>query len=309
MNWILHHYDFSNFSEKVRLMLGFKGITWDSVQIPSHMPKPSYTPLTGGYRRTPSLQIGADIYCDTRLIADVIENHHPDPSYFGNSSRTRVLARSIADWVEARAFWPIALYITGINADQFPQDFHRDRATLHGKPTPDVQRVKAAAPKYLAQMRSELASIEDLFREGSSFVLGDTFTIADIAVYQMPWFLDTIEPGHGFVDDMPLTRQWMARVAAIGHGQFTSLDAEVAIERANQFAPQIISATQNPLPERFEAGDIVSVSPTTEVSPATGELVYADDERIVIRVANDRVKCVHVHFPRSGYRLSKFRSA
>jgi len=76
MKWILHHYDFSNFSEKVRLMLGLKGIAWDSVEIPSHLPKPDYLPLTGGYRRTPSLQIGADVYCDTHLIAEVIEAHY-----------------------------------------------------------------------------------------------------------------------------------------------------------------------------------------------------------------------------------------
>lgn len=260
MNWILHHYDFSNFSEKVRLMLGFKSITWDSVQIPAYMPKPTYTPITGGYRRAPSLQIGADVYCDTRLIADVIEEHHPDPSYYGNSARARVQARALADWVEARAFWSIALYITGINADQFPQEFHRDRATLHGKPMPDIERVKASAPKYLAQMRSELSSIEDLFREGAEFVLGETFTIGDIAVYQMPWFLDTIEPGHGFLDDMPLTREWMARVRAVGHGHFSALDPESAIARANESTPHLIDAPQNALPERIKPGETVSVS-------------------------------------------------
>ena len=65
---ILHHYDVSNFSEKVRLILGLKELSWDSVQIPATAPKPDYTPLTGGYRRTPALQIGADVYCDTRGI-------------------------------------------------------------------------------------------------------------------------------------------------------------------------------------------------------------------------------------------------
>ena len=67
-NLILHHYDFSNFSEKVRLVFALKQIGWDSVIIPSYLPKPDYLPLTGGYRRTPALQVGSDIYCDTRLI-------------------------------------------------------------------------------------------------------------------------------------------------------------------------------------------------------------------------------------------------
>ena len=37
---ILHHYDFSNFAEKARLMLGFKGLAWRGVEIPPIAPKP-----------------------------------------------------------------------------------------------------------------------------------------------------------------------------------------------------------------------------------------------------------------------------
>ena len=67
---ILHHYPTSPFAEKVRLVLGYKNLAWKSVVIPQIMPKPDLQALTGGYRKTPVLQIGADIYCDTALIAD-----------------------------------------------------------------------------------------------------------------------------------------------------------------------------------------------------------------------------------------------
>src|SRR5689334_19212590 len=36
-------------------------------------PRPELMPMTGGYRRTPVLQIGADIYCDTQLILRVLK--------------------------------------------------------------------------------------------------------------------------------------------------------------------------------------------------------------------------------------------
>ena len=36
---ILHHYDFSNYSEKVHLVLGLKGLFWWSVAIPPVLPK------------------------------------------------------------------------------------------------------------------------------------------------------------------------------------------------------------------------------------------------------------------------------
>ncbi|MDP1969054.1 MAG: glutathione S-transferase N-terminal domain-containing protein, partial [Burkholderiaceae bacterium] len=58
---ILHHYANSPFSEKVRLILGYKSLAWKSVLVPSLMPKPDVQALTGGYRKTPILQIGADI--------------------------------------------------------------------------------------------------------------------------------------------------------------------------------------------------------------------------------------------------------
>ena len=65
---ILHHYEASPFSEKVRAVLGYKQLEWQSVLIPRIMPKPDLVALTGGYRKTPVMQIGRDIYADTHLI-------------------------------------------------------------------------------------------------------------------------------------------------------------------------------------------------------------------------------------------------
>lgn len=308
MKWILHHYDFSNFAEKIRLVFGLKGIEWDSVTIPSHLPKPDYTPFTGGYRRTPSLQIGADVYCDTRLIAEVVEAAFPTPSLYPGPPRTRVLARSVADWAESRLLWPAALYVTGINADRFDLDFHLDRAVLHGKPAPDVARVKASAVKYLGQLRSELATIEDLFTAGDEFVLGERPSLADIALYCVPWFLDLIEPDHGLLEKMPATRKWMQGVAAIGHGQRTDIDVAGAFEQANEATPRACGASTVRAPEDIQIGDRVRVSPLDENSPATGTLAYVDDERISITVTSERVREVRVHFPRSGYKLSRARN-
>jgi len=74
---ILHHYETSPYAEKVRLGLGLKGLAWASVEIPVIMPKPDLTALTGGYRKTPVLQIGADVYCDSQLIMRELERRHP----------------------------------------------------------------------------------------------------------------------------------------------------------------------------------------------------------------------------------------
>ncbi|MGT2494490.1 glutathione S-transferase N-terminal domain-containing protein [Cupriavidus basilensis] len=74
---ILHQYATSPFSEKIRLLMGAKGLAWQAVEIPPILPKPDVVALTGGYRRTPILQVGADIYCDTALICEVISSVAP----------------------------------------------------------------------------------------------------------------------------------------------------------------------------------------------------------------------------------------
>ena len=84
---ILHHYPTSPFSEKVRLVLGYKNLSWQSVVIPMIMPKPDVVALTGGYRKTPFMQIGADIYCDSALICDVLEHIQPTPALFPEMRR------------------------------------------------------------------------------------------------------------------------------------------------------------------------------------------------------------------------------
>ena len=95
---ILHHYETSPYSEKVRLGLGLKGLAWESVEIPVIMPKPDLTALTGGYRKTPVLQIGADIYCDSQLIMRELERLHPSPSFYPAGHGA---ADALAWWADA----------------------------------------------------------------------------------------------------------------------------------------------------------------------------------------------------------------
>ena len=104
---ILHHFATSPFSEKVRIAFGIKQLTWKSVQIPSIMPKPDLMPLTGGYRRTPVLQIGADIYCDTQLIMLELEKRAPQPPLLPPGQAGE--ARAIAMWVDRNIFWSSAV--------------------------------------------------------------------------------------------------------------------------------------------------------------------------------------------------------
>ena len=66
--FILHHYPFSPFSEKVRALLGYSKVPWHSAITREAPPRPILEQLAGGYRKVPIAQIGADIFCDSRTI-------------------------------------------------------------------------------------------------------------------------------------------------------------------------------------------------------------------------------------------------
>lgn len=309
---ILHHYDFSNYSEKVRLVLGLKGLGWRSVDIPAYAPKPDYTPLTAGYRRTPALQIGADVYCDTQLIADRLESLAPVPSIYPDDNPAgRTQLDALVYWAEHSVCRPLALYITGVHAARFTAAFHADRARLHGKPCPSEAQVRASAQKYLPQIGPQLEKIESLFADGRTWVLGPTPTLADFALYEAPWFLQTIGGKEALPSGLPRLRAWMARVAAIGHGVMEAFDPAAALDVARSAEPATLpdDSAGDFSPEGLEPGDRVRVMPLdNQDTPASGELVAIDQQRIVLATDGPRTGRVHVHFPRLGYRCGRLRS-
>src|SRR5580698_104329 len=121
---ILHHYDASPFSEKVRLLFGIKALAWRSVLQPNIMPKPDLVPLTGGYRRIPVLQIGADIYCDTQVIMAEIEARQARPAVVRGSDWAVNL------WADRLFFQSTVAVVFGEMADAVPKDFIADREKL-----------------------------------------------------------------------------------------------------------------------------------------------------------------------------------
>lgn len=133
---ILHHYPASPYAEKIRLMLGFKGLAWTSVIIPVVMPKPDVVALTGGYRRTPLLQIGADVYCDTALITDLLEQRAPSPTLYPFGDSFTMQAMQLAESVLFNVAVPIAfqpdnikIFITDTKPD-FLATFGADRVAM-----------------------------------------------------------------------------------------------------------------------------------------------------------------------------------
>src|SRR5690606_34772850 len=122
---VLHNYAFSPFSEKIRTTLGLKRIAWRSVAVAPLPPRPLLAALTGGYRRIPVLQIGADIYCATHPILPALERLQPEPSLYPNDCEG--LARGMAFACERAVLIPTIGVLVHYIGDALPPEFIKDR--------------------------------------------------------------------------------------------------------------------------------------------------------------------------------------
>ena len=302
---ILHHYPTSPFAEKTRLMLGYKNLPWKSVIIPAVMPKPDVVALTGGYRKTPVLQIGADIYCDTALIADVLEHLQPEPALYPEPSKG--MARTLAHWADTTLFWTAMAYnfqpkgaaqMFGNAPPEAARAFGEDRKAMSAGMT--RLRPADAAAAYKSYLRRLSDMLDDW-----PFLLGEVPCIADFAMVHPLWFTRVrTSVLADILNATPAVLEWMDRIAAIGHGTMEKFSASEAIA---------VAAAAMPLPlhddifqdeHGIALGSRVLVSSESFGPEATeGELMAATRMHFTLRRTDERAGTVHVHFPRIGYSL------
>jgi glutathione S-transferase len=305
---ILHHYANSPFSQKVRWVLGLKGLDWQSVTVPVMMPKPDVLALTGGYRRTPFLQIGADIYCDTALMCRVIDALAPQPPLYPSALLGQ--ASLLAQWADSALFWaavPLTLQLggpTGILPDATPEflkAFAADRAAMSAG-------LRRAGPHDgRAQVASYFGWLEQMLADGRRFMLGDAPCVADMAIAQSIWFM-RLSPGVAaeLLPPYPQLLAWYERVEAFGDGRsrpLSSSDALALSATARGHAPCQVAPGLG-----FEAGAEVSVNALDYgADPVVGRLVGLSGDEVVLARHDERAGLVHVHFPRIGYQIKAER--
>jgi len=297
---ILHHYDLSPFSEKIRRILAYKKIPWCAVEQPLMAPKPELTPLTGGYRRIPVMQIGADVYCDTALIARELEARFPEPTIIPAS-----LAGSIAvieDWADHRLFmFAVPPTLMGL-MDALPPGFLDDRAAM--TPAFNEDALAGAAPHALGQFRHALGELDSQLGE-SPYLLGDDFTLADAACFHVVNFmLNNPELGVE-METRPALGAWHQRIAGFGPGDVTAMAAADALGVAREASPAATSSESQDAPD-FGIGDTVTiVADDYGQETTTGNVTQILANRVTVVREDADLGTVAVHYPRAGYRISR----
>lgn len=313
---ILHHYPSSPFSEKIRLILGQKKLAWKSVFIPPIMPKPDVQALTGGYRKTPVLQVGADVYCDSALICDVLEHVQPEPALY--PAHLKGVARIFAQWADSTLFWAAMAYnvqprgaahIFGGQPPEAAKAFSEDRKAMA------VNMTRLRPADATSAYRSYLRRIAHMADE-HDYLFGMEPCVADFAAYHPLWFTRTQVPLLADVlGATPSVLEWMDRMQAMGQGLPEKFSAGAAVEVASNAEPMppghnllIDSAFQDD--HGIDLGSRVTVTAESfGPEPTEGVLLAATRTHYTLQREDPRAGMMHVHFPRVGYVLRKAEGA
>ncbi len=301
---ILHHYWPSPFAHKVRLALGLANAKWLSVEIPRVPPKPLLTPLTAGYRRTPILQIGADIYCDTQNIVRELADFGFSQALFPEGCMSKALAFSA--WIDGAVFELAARVVITNALDTAPSEFIKDRGDLYFEPGWTNKKLNHDLSSVVLQLDAQLKNIDDILTCGEN-ICSKELSYADVSVAYLAWFLrGRWEAGPKVLSRYPNICRIENAVYDCGEGQYQDLGGKEAMKIANDNIPKSLVGIDGSVMTELSLNQRVGIRPRTQSSDPTvfGELRYLDRQRVSINNNEKEVGAIAVHFPISGYEIN-----
>jgi len=290
-------------TEKVRVVLGMKGLSWKSVMIPRLPPKPNLMPLTGGFRLTPVMQIGADIYCDTQCIIRELERRFPDPTLFPGGAEG--MAWGIGQWTDGPLFKDVVTVALVEMSPNMPPEFLADRGPLYFGADFSLEDIKARYAECLANARAQFGWMDDRLKS-RDFMLGPEPGLPDALAYYPVWFLrDRMADAEGFFPQFQNLVAWERRVKAIGHGRPEEMSDLAALDFAKAADPETPEQDDTGDPLGLDLGDEITVKPVAGGPQVAGDLHGLSANHVAIMREDEQVGRVCVHFPRVGYRIKR----
>jgi len=304
---ILHQYEMSPFSEKVRRLLAWKRLAWRAVRAPAVMPKPDLTALTGGYRKIPVLQIGNHIYCDSALIARVLEARAPTPTLYPTP-----MADSVAEWADSAFFEAVVpLIMRPTRFDDLLKWLTKDEL---GKIADDRREMRENARRVTPSakiMRSRLGLFLERFDTtltGQAYLLGSEPSIADFSAYHSAWMLAAVAPES--LSAYPHLRAWMQRIEAFPEPSIAPMSSEEALRVSREGAAnwQPTATFSDPLGLGLNQQVVVRAS-DYGCDAVEGALVSSTAAEFVLERVDERAGTVYVHFPRIGFDIEAAKAS
>jgi len=290
----------SPFSEKIRKIFAYKKVSWRAVEQPVIMPKPKLIPLTGGYRRIPVMQIGADVWCDTGIIIRKLDELFPEPTLYPPG--TIAASHIVNMWADRRFFFATTPVIFEKLAPLIGKEFIEDRSKM--MQGANFAEIPALAPDARNYVRAYLDTLDQSLGE-KPFLLGDTFTLADAACFHCVWFLRAEPSSFALAEKLPNVMRWFQRIDAMGYGDVKLMEPDEALRIAKSSTPATAESSDSNDPNGLKPGMRVSVTPDDYgLDPVTGVVVASSLYEIAIEREHPEVGKVVNHFPKIGFRIA-----
>lgn len=302
---IFHHYPQSPIAEKIRMTFGIMGMEWQSVHIPRIPPKPLLMPLTGGYRRTPVLQLGSDIFCDSQSIAGQLRLQNSKASAYQLSNKAFELI--LGSFGETILFSLTVRVVLTSSMGVAPEEFIKDRGSLYFEPGWTVEEMRDSLPSILMQLQAAFDLINHHLLENGPFINGDRPSYSDAVVQHCVWFLcGRFEGGDEFIEPFDAICKQRDLIASLGHGTSHDISAEQALETAIKNPPKAPKGINCTYTGGLKYAQKVKIRPNGRTSDpdVIGALRYLDETLIIIDYAHEDAGQVAIHFPVLGYQIS-----
>ena len=299
---ILHQYDISPFSQKAQKMMGLKGLSWQSVEMPMIAPKPDVEALTGGYRGTPVLQIGRDVFIDNWMIARALDEFDSNGPAINAQGGLREAA--LYAWGE-RLFTPLLHAALAAYQSEWDADFLADRKQVF--PDVDFDALEVSDPDRRSQVRAYLGTVESQLGLGQDFLGGVQADGWDIHVWGMVWMIHSALPAlMPIVGTLPRLTDWYERMSALGTGDREDAEIDVAWQALKDGPARSLPKTSAQEPLAQWVGEVVDISAgSADRGSASGRLLAVDQEQVVLGVEPISGESAQVWFPRFGYHLQQ----
>ena len=299
---ILHQYDISPFSQKAQKMMGLKGLSWQSVEMPMIAPKPDVEALTGGYRGTPVLQIGRDVFIDNWMIARALDEFDTNGPAINAQGGLREAA--LYAWGE-RLFTPLLHAALAAYQSEWDADFLADRKQVF--PDVDFDALEVSDPDRRSQVRAYLGTVESQLGLGQDFLGGVQADGWDIHVWGMVWMIHSALPAlMPIVGTLPRLTDWYERMSALGTGDREDAEIDVAWQALKDGPARSLPKTSAQEPLAQWVGEAVDISAgSADRGSASGRLLAVDQEQVVLGVEPISGESAQVWFPRFGYHLKQ----
>ncbi|HYC57091.1 MAG TPA: glutathione S-transferase family protein [Candidatus Binatia bacterium] len=222
----LYQFEISPFCDKVRRILDYKGVAYEVREI-SMQEAVTKVRKVNKVGKLPAIEHEGRCLGDSTEIAYYLEERFPSPSIFPADAREKGMVHVFEDWAdESLYFYEMFLRFTlGHNAEKWVPILCANDSDIVRRAGRFIipRHMKAILVKQGLGRKSRKQVLTDVRRhfqhlsgllEGRTWLVGDSLTLADIAVFAQLACVCGAKEGAAMRGEHPVVDEWMKRVDA-----------------------------------------------------------------------------------------------